>query len=182
MLLCFLGMLKKFLLGKVIYCASGLCAACLDVLHGMSASVPSLPAKKPIEFPPYGSQVTVRGFYSDWPDPRSSCPSGLPVTIQLGNWVSAKLQDFSVQIDGRETTVEACAFDETTYSNPDPRQQGLVREILHDFGMVVVIPRRPLEGAASYHVTMKVNKKKYQWSFSTPKASLGHDRKVGSAE
>jgi FHA domain len=49
--------------GYGMYCASGLCAACLDVLHGMTASaVPSLPAKKPIEFPPDGSQVTVRGF------------------------------------------------------------------------------------------------------------------------
>ena len=67
--------------------------------------------------------------------------------------------------------VEACAFDETTYSNPDPRLQALVRELLHDFGMVVVIPRRPLEEAASYHVTITVNGAQYDWSFSTPKTT-----------
>ena len=55
-----------------------------------------------------------------------------------------------------------------------------MREILHDFGMVVVIPRKPLEKAASYQVTMTVNGTKYDWSFSTPKTSLGHVRKVGS--
>lgn len=171
--------------GYGMYCASGLCAASLDTLHG---ALPDPPAKQPIEFPPDGAQVTVRGFYDEWPDPRSSCagynpPSGLPVTIQLGNWVSAKLQDFSVErIGSVSTPVEACAFDETTYSNPDPRLQALVRGMLHNFGMVVVIPRRPLKEGASYHVTMTVNEKKYDWSFSTPKASPGHDRKVGSAE
>jgi len=122
--------------------------------------------------------VRVRGFYGDWPDPRSGCagynpPSGLPVTIQLGNWVSAKLQDFSVQRIGPVSIpVEACAFDETRYNNPDPRLEALVRELLHDFGMVVVIPRKPLEEAASYHVTMTVNGTKYDWSFSTPKPTL----------
>jgi hypothetical protein len=151
----------------------------LDVLHGASApALPSLPAKKAIEFPPDGSQVRVRGFYGDWPDPRSSCPgykppSGLPVTIQLGNWVAAKLEAFSIRrIDGKEIPVEACGFDSDTYVNSEPSQQALVREILHDFGMVVVIPRKPLEEAARYYVTMTVNGTKYDWSFSTPKPTL----------
>jgi hypothetical protein len=175
--------------GYGMYCASSLCAASLDALHGVAAAaLPSLPAEKPIEFPPDGSQMTVRGFYFDWPDPRSSCPgynppSGLPVTIQLGNWVTAKLQDFSVQrIGPMSIPVEACAFDETTYSNPDPRLQARVRELLHDFGMVVLIPRKPLEEASGYHVTMTVNGTKYDWSFSTPKTSLRHGRKVESVE
>jgi hypothetical protein len=29
---------------------------------------------------------------------------------------------------------------------------------------------------------MKVNEKEYDWSFSTPKVSLGYDRKVGGVE
>jgi hypothetical protein len=42
-------LLKK--VGYGMYCAGGLCAACLDVLHGASPpALPSLPAKKPIEF------------------------------------------------------------------------------------------------------------------------------------
>ena len=164
--------------GYGIYCASGVCAACLDAIRGASVGVlPARPLKQPIVFPPDGAQVTVRGFHSEWPDPRSGCagynpPSGFPLTIQVGNFVSAKLQDFSIQrIDGKDPTVEACGFDETTYSNPDPGQQILGRQTLHGFGMVVVIPRKPLEAAASYHVTMQVNDQKYDWSFSTPKAS-----------
>jgi len=47
-----------------------------------------------------------------------------------------------------------------------------VREILHDFGMVVVIPRKPLKEAANYQVTMTVNGTKYDWSFSAPKPTL----------
>jgi hypothetical protein len=141
--------------------------------------LPARPLKQPIVFPPDGAQVTVRGFYSEWPDPRSSCagydpPSGLPLTIQVGNFVAAKLQDFSIQrTDGKDPTVEACGFDETTYSNPDPSQQTLVRQVLHSFGMVVVIPRNPLETTANYHVTMQVNQKNYDWSFSIPNASPG---------
>jgi hypothetical protein len=164
--------------GYGMYCASSLCAASLDTLHGVAAAaLPSLPAEEPIEFPPDGSQMTVRGFYFDWPDPRSSCPgykppSGLPITIQLGNWVPARVEDFSIRrIEGKSIHVEACAFDSESYVNPDASQQALVREILHDFGMVVVIPRRPLEEAAGYHVTITVNGAQYEWSFSTPKSS-----------
>jgi hypothetical protein len=85
--------------------------------------------------------MTVRGFYSDWPNPRSSFPgykppSGLPITIQLGNWVSATVEAFSIRrIDEKAIPVEACGFDSDNYVNPEPSQQALVREILHDFGM-----------------------------------------------
>jgi hypothetical protein len=48
--------------------------------------------------------------------------------------------------------------------------------------MVVVIPRKPLQEGASYQVTMTVNGTRYDWSFSTPKTSFGHKRKVGSVE
>jgi len=161
----------------------------LDVFHGApSPALTGVPAKKPIEFPADGSQVRVRAFYFEWPDPRSSCPgynppSGFPITIQLGNGVSTNVEDFSVErVDGRETAVGACAFDEASYSNPDPAIQVLGRETLHNFGMVVVIPRRPLEEAASYQVTMTVNGTKYDWSFSTPKISSSRGHKVGGVE
>jgi hypothetical protein len=157
-----------------MYCVSGLCAAGLDLNHG--AEVPALatlPFSRPIEFPPDGSEIVLRSFYLEWPDPRSSCPgykspSGIPITVQLGNSVTAKLESFSLNRTERtETVLDACGFDSDTYVNPEPSQQALVREILHDFGMVVVIPRRPLEEAASYRVTMTVNKREYEWSFST---------------
>jgi len=49
--------------GYGMYCASALCAASLDTFHGVAVvAQPSLPAKQPIEFPPEGSQMTVRGF------------------------------------------------------------------------------------------------------------------------
>jgi len=159
--------------GYGMYCASDLCAACLDLGHGTTGhAVPSLTFARPVEFPADGSEIGLRSFYLEWPDPRTSCagykpPSGIPITIQLGAWVPAKLSNFSIQRLGTKTiAVEACGFDASDYINPDPGQQALAREILHDSGMVVVIPRRPFAKGGSYHVTMTVNEKKYDWSFS----------------
>jgi hypothetical protein len=60
----------------------------------------------------------------------------------------------SVKVPSDPIPVEACGFDSESYVNPEPSQQALVREILHDFGMVVVIPRKPPKEAANYQVTM----------------------------
>ena len=38
------------------------------------------------------------------------------------------------RIEGKEIPFEACGFDSESYVNPEPSQQALVREILHDFG------------------------------------------------
>jgi hypothetical protein len=161
--------------GYGMYCISDLCAACLDLSHGAEApGVTSLTFSRPVEFPPPGSQVALRTLYLEWPDPRSSCPgykspSGVPITVQVGAWVPAKLDAFTLlRTDKTKAVLDACGFDSDSYLNPDPAQQALVREILHDFGMVVVIPRRPLERAASYQVTATVNGTKFAWSFSTP--------------
>jgi hypothetical protein len=131
-------LLKK--VGYGMYCASDLRAAGLDLSHGAEVPIVSnFPFARPIEFPPDGSEVGIRTFYLEWPDPRSGCPgykspSGVPLTVQLGNWVPAKLDAFSVRrIDGTDTAaLDACGFDSISYLNPDPALQVLGREILHD--------------------------------------------------
>jgi len=175
--------------GYGMYCASDICAACLDLYRGAEMpALGSLPFAKPIAFPPDGSEVPLRSFYLEWPDPRTSCPgykypNGLPITLELGSSVAAKLEAFSVHRTGKsETALEACGFDADSYVNPDPAQQARVRSVLQGFGMVVVLPRKPFEKGAAYHVTMSVNGNKYDWSFSTPKTSLSHVRKVRSVE
>src|SRR5262249_46833517 len=96
-------------------------------------------------------------------------PNGLPITLELGSSVAAKLEAFSVHRAGKaEEALEACGFDADSYVNPDPAQQARVRSVLQGFGMVVVLPRKPFEKGAAYHVTMSVNGNKYDWSFSTP--------------
>src|SRR5262249_23118307 len=45
------------------------------------------------------TEVPLRSFYLEWPDPRTSCPgykypNGLPITLELGSSVAAKLEAF----------------------------------------------------------------------------------------
>ena len=175
-------LLKK--VGYGMYCASDLCAACLDLGHGAEApGITSLSFSQPVQFPPPGSEVALRTLYLEWPDPRSGCPgyqspSGIPITVQVGAWIPAKLDAFALlRTDKTKTVLDACGFDSGSYVNADPAQQALVREILHDFGMVVLIPRRPLERGASYDVGITVNGNKYNWSFSTPKPASAQSRR-----
>jgi FHA domain len=161
--------------GYGLFCESGACAAALDLLHGArTAPFTGLAAPHPIEFPPNGSQVTLKESYAEWPDPLTSCagyalPAGLAITLQLGEFLPAKLDEFSIGLvgaDGNATPIEACGFDAGSYANPDPGSQERGRGILHGYAMVAVIPRRPLHPGAKYAVAMTVNGKKYDWSFS----------------
>jgi hypothetical protein len=159
--------------GYGMHCQSGLCAACLDLIHGAEVPViPSLPFARPIEFPPDGSEINLRAFYLEWPDPRTSCrgykaPSGLPITLQLGQFVPVKLNAFSIKrLGSKITEVEACGFDDSSYRNPDPAQQALGRKILHGAGMVAIVPRRPFPKGNNYRVNMTVNGNQYDWAFS----------------
>ncbi len=161
--------------GYGLDCESGTCAAALDLLHGArTAPYSGLALAQPIEFPPNGSQVPLRESYAEWPDPLASCPgyrlpTGLAITLQIGEFVPAKLDQFSVTRlgpDGSATPLEACGFDAASYSNPDPVSQERGRGILKGYSLVAVIPRRPLEPGARYAVAIAVNGKRYEWSFS----------------
>jgi uncharacterized protein YkwD len=161
--------------GFGMYCEGGACAAGLNLLKGEHKAIPADAAKSmPVEFPPDGGTVAMNSFDQEWPEPRTSCPgyeppSGLTITLQLGNWLDTHLSEYSlalVNADGRRTQIEACGFDSTSYSNPDGYSQELGRNVLKSYGTVVVIPRAALEKGAKYAVSMTANGKRYDWTFT----------------
>ena len=161
--------------GFGLYCESEACAAGLNLLKGSQGKVPAGAASsEPIEFPPDGGTVALRSFENEWPNPLTSCPgygppSGLAITVQLGNWLDTHLSQYSVariSADGNRSAVEACGIDSTSYSNPDAYSQELGRNVLKSYGTVVLIPRAPLEKGAKYAVSMTANGKQYNWTFA----------------
>ncbi len=161
--------------GFGIYCEAGACAAGLNLLKGSQGKMPAGTAGVgPIEFPPDGGIIAIRSFENEWPNPLTSChgyeaPSGVAITLQLGDWMDTRLGGYSVareNADGSRTAVEACGIDSTSYSNPDAYSQELGRNVLKSYGTVVVIPRVPLDKGAKYAVSMTANGKQYDWTFS----------------
>jgi pSer/pThr/pTyr-binding forkhead associated (FHA) protein len=161
--------------GFGLYCESEACAAGLNLLKGSQGKAPAHAASsEPIEFPPDGGTVALRSFENEWPNPLTSCPgyappSGLAITLQLGNWLDTHLSQYSVaRIDdgGSRSAVEACGIDSTSYSNTDAYSQELGRNVLKSYGTVVLIPRAPLEKGAKYAVHLNANGKQYNWTFA----------------
>jgi uncharacterized protein YkwD len=152
---------------------SGVCVAGLNVLAGTERlTFSALPLTAPLMFPPPGSTVGLGSLYGEWPDPTASCPgyrapAGLPVTLQLGAMVNAKLGAYRLVRDGEAPVdLEACGFDASSYSNPEEGAQQRGRDVLQSAGAVAVIPRAPLDKGASYTVSMTVNGREHKWSFS----------------
>jgi hypothetical protein len=152
----------------------GVCTAALNVLAGAERPILSaLPLAAPILFPPPGSTVGLGPLHGEWPDPISSCPgyetpAGLPVTLQLGARVDARLDGYRLIREGvSPATLETCGFDASSYANPDATAQERGRQILRVFGAAVLVPRVPLDKGASYMVSMTVNRREYKWRFST---------------
>lgn len=151
------------------YCSNGNCAAGLNVLTGAEKArpIPNL-FKDPIQFPAGGSTIAFKTGGNEWPDPLSSCPgysvpTGLPITLQLGSRYKPVMSAFSVKRDGAD--VAACGFDATSYANPDAAVQQLGRDVLRDYGAVVVIPREPFAAGSTYSVSITADGKPYTWSF-----------------
>ncbi|HEV2170609.1 MAG TPA: hypothetical protein VGR40_06660, partial [Candidatus Binatus sp.] len=123
---------------------------------------------------PDGGAVAMNSFEHEWPNPLTSCPayespSGLTITLQLGNWLETHLDQYSlarINPDGSHTRIEVCGFDSASYSNPDSYSEDLGRNVLKSYGTVVLIPRAPLDKGAKYAVSMRANGKQYDWTFS----------------
>jgi uncharacterized protein YkwD len=153
------------------YCERGFCVAVLDVLGSLRrAGLTPAAARAPIEFPPPGTTVRMSSLGAEWPNPSSSChgftpPVGLPITLQLGTMIPARLSAFSLGRGTTSETLEACGFDASSYVNPNPIDQNRARTGLNNLGAVVVIPRTPLS-TGTYTVEMTVNGHSYKWSFS----------------
>jgi uncharacterized protein YkwD len=153
------------------YCEGGFCVAVLDVLSSLrKAGLTPAAARAPIEFPPAGASVPISSLGPEWPNPLSACrgftmPVGLPITLQLGTMVPARLSAFSLSRGATAETLEACGFDASSYVNPNPIDQDRARTGLNNLGAVVVIPRKPLS-PGNYWVEMTVNGHSYKWIFS----------------
>jgi len=160
--------------GFGVFCESGACASGLNLLSGSRRGQRG-PSSTPIEFPPDGATIAMRSFANEYPDPLTSCPgyeppSGLAITLQLGVDIDSHLGEYSLKriaTDGSTVALDACGFDSTSYSNPDPNSQQLGRGVLRNYGTVVLIPKGPLAKGAKYAVSMTANDKQYDWTFAT---------------
>jgi hypothetical protein len=143
--------------------------------NGMLGTMPFTIARlrKPIEFPPTTIPFPLRAYRGgEYADPLVSChgysaPSGVMIVLQLGaptEGEDVKLASHSLTENGVE--LETCGFDATSYANPDGFQQSRVREILHSYGAVVVVPKNPLNAGHSYTISMIADSQPYRWSFS----------------
>ena len=150
------------------FCEKKYCVAALDLGSGAEPPHGASPLASPIEFPARQIHHHAELVAGEWPTPLTSCasfsfPVGLPVTIQLGTMVDAKLGEYQITHDGHG--VESCGIDATTYQNPVNAEQERGRSILHEFGAAMIIPRNPLS-PGHYAVSATVNNYPYQWSFT----------------
>jgi hypothetical protein len=130
--------------------------------------------RKPIEFPPTNMQFPSRAYRSgEYPNLLTAChgyssPSGVPIVLELGAPAEGEedVRVSSNSLSENGTQVETCAFDATSYANVDGFQQTRVREGLHDYGAVVVIPKDPLQPGHQYTITVVADSQPYSWSFS----------------
>jgi uncharacterized protein YkwD len=152
--------------------------ACLDVIRGLGSPPPA--SVYPVMWPGAGSTVNARSLANEFPDPLSGCPgfsapAGLPIYLQLGNGSTTPRVTASSLLQGT-APVAFCIFDETTYTNPDAASQSLGRQILGARDAIVMIPRAPLSGGATYRVSITVNGQVYAWTFAvSPSAQRADD-------
>jgi hypothetical protein len=139
-----------------------------------------------VEFPPDGSTLAIAAMNNlEWPSPFTSCPGygppvGLPITLQMGSpgnvlpgglaislqkGSAVKLESFSLRDVTKDDTVEACAFDAFTYTNPDAVVQAHGINTLRLYRAVVLIPRNPLRPGHRYTVRIKTDTNVVNWTF-----------------
>jgi hypothetical protein len=142
--------------------------AALDVLRGLG-SVPAT-TEFPIYYPKDDAHMPVLEHRMESPSPLASCPgyavpSGPPIVLQIGDGrETPHVTDTSLRRGG--VPVDHCAFDETSYRNPDGSLQSLGRSILDGRDAIVVMPRERLVPGSVYTVAITVNGAVYRWSFT----------------
>lgn len=162
-------------------------AATLDVLRGRTGAA----ATTATVFPGDGSTLPVaQQSYSggESPDPVSPCPgynplsTGTPLFALLPNAPTAATLTATVTRDDN-LPVESCAYDETSYTNPDANAQTLGQQVLASRHQVVVVPKLPLVQGSVYSVSISVTDSVTltptvtSWSFtadSVPRVSIGN--------
>ena len=150
------------------FCEERGCAAAIDVTGAWQSFSYPVPFAQPIEFPPPNSSVAMRSLQGEWPDPTTACPGfrmpvGLPISLELGYEVAAKLSTYSISNRGKP--IDACGYDSGTYTNARTSDQDRARTILRNYGATVILPREALE-VGVYEVSATVNDHRYDWSFT----------------
>lgn len=147
-------------------------AAVLDVRSELGNAETEV--QYPIYFPGDGSETwVVRRSLYEWPDPLGNCegysaPTGTALILQLGDGsLTPKVESHAVYQG--TTLIESCAYDETTYVNPDPYAQKTGRTIIGAQDAIVIIPKNHLPINETYTVQVTVDGERYEWSFSTRK-------------
>lgn len=141
--------------------------AALDVLRGRASGASGVAF--PVRWPGDGATTPLRAFQvGEYPDPLAHCgyraPAGLPILMLLGTGsITPRVTDHRLWKDS--SPVDHCVFDETTYTNPDPTQQQLGRQILDSRDAIVLIPKDPLSPGSRYTVSITVDGQTYTWSF-----------------
>ncbi|MGH7934522.1 MAG: CAP domain-containing protein [Candidatus Binataceae bacterium] len=133
----------------------------------------SLDTATAVEFPPNGANMAGEMMINEWPNPLAGCsgyalPVGLPITLQLGGHRAAGLEDYSLEDQTEHHKLAACAFDGATYRNPDRAVEHHARNILDDYGAVVLIPREPLRRGHRYEVSIQARGHSFDWRFGAP--------------
>ncbi len=141
----------------------------LDVLRGRGTLPPGI--SFPLPFPSNGGETWLHRFNgNEWPDPLTSCPgysppTGAPIMLQLGAGdVIPSVTSFSLKAGA--SSLPACIFDETNYTNPNGSTQSTGRSILNSRDAVIIIPRNPLVSGQEYTVSVSANGNVTQWSFT----------------
>ena len=57
------------------------------------------------------------------------------------------------------------AFDDSSYANPDSASQSIGRDVLRNYGAIVIVPREPLR-PGGYAVEIIAGDERYTWSFT----------------
>ncbi|HUA35025.1 MAG TPA: hypothetical protein VMA09_15560 [Candidatus Binataceae bacterium] len=130
--------------------------------------------RSPILFPPPASAFLLGSYDGgrEYDNPIAPCagyrvPTGLPIVLSLGESMNdaagVKLDSYSL-MDG-DQLLETCAYDASSYTNPDERVQEIGRRMLAKKLAAVLIPRAPLKPGRTYTVAIAVDSTTYRWSF-----------------
>ena len=153
------------------FCERGVCGAVLEVRSPAALSEAPVALPYPIEFPPNGSIVRMTSSQGEWPNPLAPCPgysapSGLPLTLQLGQLAQTQFSGYTLTLNGTApAAIEACGFNAGTYHNPDPVAERQAQASLRHVGAIVLIPHSPLV-AGNYTASITAAGQQYTWSFT----------------
>lgn len=126
----------------------------LDVISGLDGQASTVP----VVWPAHGATTHLAHYGgAEYPDPLTSCPAvspqgaGVPLYALFPS-SAGSLSVTSLQRLSDGSNLPLCAFDWTSYVNPDPDAQSLGRAVLAGRNAVIVMALAPLEAGQSYRL------------------------------